>query len=55
MENVEDTDQGGARLRVSGFFFKAVIQPVLIFNAEYWVVIPHMGRYLRGFQYQEEN
>ena len=27
-----------ARLRVSGFFFKSVIQSVLIFGAETWVV-----------------
>ena len=42
----------GARLRVSRFFFNYVIQSGLLFNADYWVVIPHMGRYLRGFQDQ---
>ena len=31
-----------ARLRISGFFFKAVIQLVFLFNAESWVVTPHM-------------
>ena len=42
----------GARLRVSGFFFNAVIQSVLLFNSDSWVVTPHMDRYLRGFQDQ---
>ena len=39
-------------MRVSGFFFSDVIQSVLLLNAEYWVVTPHMGRYLRVFQDQ---
>ena len=30
----------GARPRVSGFFFKAAVQSVLLFGAETWVVIP---------------
>ena len=42
----------GARPRVSGFFFKAVIQSVLLFDTDSWLVNPHMGRYLRGFQDQ---
>ena len=42
----------GMRPRVSGFFFKAVIQSVLIFGAETWVITPHMGRVLGDFQYQ---
>ena len=40
----------GARLQVSGFFSKSIIQSVLLFDAESWVVTTHMGRYLRGFQ-----
>ena len=40
----------GARPRVSGFFFKAVIQSVLLFNADSWFVNTHIGRDLRGFQ-----
>ena len=36
----------GARLQVSGFFSKSTIQLVLLFDAESWVVNPHMGRYL---------
>ena len=34
--------------RVSGFFFKAVIQGVLLFGAETWVVTPRMGTALGG-------
>ena len=40
----------GAEPRVSGFFFKAVVQAVLLFGTETWVVTPHMGRVLGGFQ-----
>ena len=38
------------RPRISGFFFKSIIQSVLLFDAESWVVTPHMIWYLRGFQ-----
>ena len=34
----------GVTPRVSGFSFKAVVQSVLIFGAETWAVIPHIGR-----------
>ena len=37
---------------VSGFFFKAVIQVVLLFGAETWVVTPCIGTPLGGFQTQ---
>ena len=40
----------GAAPRLSGFLFKAVIQAVLLFGAEPWVVTPHMGKSLGGFQ-----
>ena len=40
----------GAETRVSGFFFKAVIQSVLLFGAETWVVTLRMGWFLGGFQ-----
>ena len=40
----------GVRPRVSVFFFKSIIQLVLLFDAESWVVTPHMVWYLRGFQ-----
>ena len=39
---------------LSGFLFKAVVQAVLIFLSETWVVTPHMGRDLGGFQDQVE-
>ena len=42
----------GASLRVSGFFFKAVIQVVLIFGLETWEVAPRMGKALGGVQTQ---
>ena len=42
----------GAPPRVSIFFFEAVVQSVLIFSAETWVVTPHMVRVLGGFQDQ---
>ena len=42
----------GDEPRVSGFFFKAVLQSVLLFGTETWVVTPHMGRVLEGFQDQ---
>ena len=38
----------GARPQVSGFFFKDVVQSVLLFGAETWVVNPRMGRVLGG-------
>ena len=42
----------GVETRVSGFFFKAVVQVVLLSGSENWVVTPYMGRSLGGFQYQ---
>ena len=42
----------GARPWVSGFFFKASVQLVLIFGADTGVATPHMGRVLGGFQDQ---
>ena len=42
----------GATLRASRFFFKAVIQVVLLFGAETWVVTACMGKALGGFQNQ---
>ena len=38
--------------QVSGFFFKDVVQAVLLFGSETWAVTPSMGRALGGFQYQ---
>ena len=40
----------GANPRVSGMFFKAVVQAVLIFGLEAWVMTPRMGQALVIFQ-----
>ena len=40
----------GARPQLSRFFFKAIVQSVLIFGAETWVVTPRMGKVLGGYQ-----
>ena len=42
----------GETPRVSGFFFKDVIQVVLILGAETWVITPRMGKALGGVQTQ---
>ena len=47
-----DSQKGGETPRVSRFFFKDVVQSVLILEAETWVVTLHMGRVLGGFQDQ---
>ena len=39
----------GATARISGAFFKGVVQQVLLFGAETWVVTPRMERALSGF------
>ena len=38
----------GAALRVSVSVFKAVVQTVLLFGSDTWVVTPHMGKALGG-------
>ena len=42
----------GAKTRVSGMFFKAVVQAVLIFGSEMWVTTPRMGGAIGGFQHK---
>ena len=42
----------GESPRVSVFFFKAVVQVVLLFGLETWVVTPCTGKALGGFQAQ---
>ena len=42
----------GTEPRVSGLFFKAVVQVVFLFVSETWVVTPRMGSALGGFQGQ---
>ena len=39
----------GASSRVSGMLLKTVVQAVLIFGAETWVMNPYIGRDLEGF------
>ena len=42
----------GATPRISGSFFKAEVQQVLLFGAETWVVTPKMERTLSGFLHE---
>ena len=44
--------QEGADLKVSGSFYKAVTQAVLLFGAETWVLTPRMERALDSFQHR---
>ena len=46
--------QGGGEAMGVCIFFKAVVQAVLLFGAETWVVTSFMGTELGGFQYQVE-
>ena len=41
----------GATARISGMFFKSVIQQILLFGDETWVVTPRMEKALSGFIY----
>ena len=43
------SSQEEADLKVSGNFYKAVSQAVLLFGAETWVLAPHMERSLDSF------
>ena len=40
----------GASPMVLGLFFKAIVQGVILFGSETWVLNPHMGRSLGIFQ-----
>ena len=42
----------GADPKVSGHFFKAVLQAVLLFGAETWVLTPRMERALDSFKHR---
>ena len=39
----------GATAQISGMFFKSLVQQVLLFGAETWVVTPRMEKALSGF------
>ena len=45
-------EREGASPRVLGMFFKAVVQEVLLFGSETWVMTPDMGRALGSFQHR---
>ena len=47
-------EQEGAERRVSGNFFKAVVQQVLLFGADTWVMIPRIERALESFMHGAE-
>ena len=51
-EDVTDTQQGVSDASGVRISFKSVIQAVLLFRSETWVVTPHMGTALGGFQTQ---
>ena len=42
----------GYNTRVLVVLFKAVVQTVMLFGAETWVMTPHIGRALEGFQHR---
>ena len=42
----------GADPRISGLFLKAVVQAVLLFGLETWVLTPRMERALGSFQHR---
>ena len=53
-DNVKEPEQGGGRALGVHIFFKAVVQSVLLFGENTWVVNPRMGRVLGFFQDQVE-
>ena len=42
----------GVNLILSGIFFKEIVQAMLIFGSETWVMTPYMERALRKFQHR---
>ena len=42
----------GADPKVSGHFFKALVQVVLLFGADTWILTPRMERALSSFQHR---
>ena len=43
--------RGGSNMQVSGIFFKAVVQVVILFGLETWVTNPHMGQAMGSSQH----
>ena len=50
--SVKDNGTGGRQTTGIGDFFKAVVQTVLLFGSETWVMIPLVGRSLGIFQHR---
>ena len=48
LQNVLESE--GAEPRVCGMFYKAVVQSVLLYGCETWIVTPAILRMLTGFQ-----
>ena len=48
----KDVRMGGHQTTGLGVFFKVVVQEVLIFGSETWVIAPRMGRDLGSFQHR---
>ena len=44
--------QEGSYPRTYGTFYKAVVQEILLFGLETWVMKPRIGRTLGGFQHR---
>ena len=42
----------GEDILTPGRFYLAVVQAILIFGSEMWVVTPHTGRALEGFHHK---
>ena len=48
--DVEDICTGGVKCVDVWEIFKVVVQEVILFDSEMWLVAPFIGRTLRGFQ-----
>ena len=45
-------EQDGTEAQALGLFFKLLVQAIILFVSEMWVVIPRIGRSLGGFQHR---
>ena len=50
--DVKDTGKGGGKCEGVGDFFKVVVQAVLLFGSETWLLNHHMVWMLGGFQHR---
>ena len=53
--SVNNIVREGVNPRALGMFYKAVVQAVLIFGVETWVMTPHMGLALGGSNKGQRN